>query len=87
MALCKLRGGTIGKWVSCSALRTWVSLFATIGQPPRSDTTVATMSASSFRRSSVMMVTTSPSFTPKQTSTTSSADLRICASVRGSSAI
>ena len=84
MAWCRLRGGTMGNSVSARARRIWASLLATIGRPPRSATTVATISASGLRRSSVMIVTTSPSFTSKQVSTTSSAEARSCASVRSS---
>jgi len=87
MAWCRLRGGTMGNSVSARARRIWASLLATMGRPPRSATTVATISSSGLRRSSVMIVTTSPSFTSKQVSTTSSAAARICASVRGSSVI
>ena len=84
MAWCRLRGGTMGNSVSARARRIWVSLLATIGRPPRSATTAATISASGLRRSSVMIVTTSPSFTSSRYPPRVRPTARICASVRGS---
>ena len=76
MAVCRLRGGAIGKRVSARPRATWASLFMITGQAPRSTQTLATVSACSRCSSSQMMVTTSSCSTDMQTSTTSSASLR-----------